>query len=512
MSDGKERAAGNYRALVWTATACITVSLLIMVVMAAAGPSVTVPGMVHTQAGPPWWFNWNLGATLVLLLLWGAAIIGATGVALGLLAVARGARPRVKPLLAVAFLVIAIFTILPPAGSTDAQSYAIDGNMVVLRHSPYVMTPYELAQLYPGDPVAQYGNRISTWQHSLSDYGPLATAEEWISAELGGTSIARITFWLKLWTALSFGAVVLALDRLLRLDPAMRLRAHLLWSLNPLLLWEIVASGHIDGVAVAFGLFGIAVLRARSPGASPGLRRSLAAGVLIGVAIAIKAPFVLFALGAGWAVRRRLPSVAALIAGCAVALVPSYVVAGRAAISVLFNRENQITWDNLYQLFWRPFGYTRFYAGTAPPHLITVATALFVAVALLVFFRLPPRTPELPAVTPALALSLGWIFLWPFQRPWYDVMIIALLVLYPASRLDWVVLARLCFAAVTYMEATTANGWLQSTQLFIGHWVTSSVRLLAVVALVWLCVTGKWGWRAKPTESARAAPELQPLT
>ena len=43
---------------------------------------------------------------------------------------ARGARPPVKPLLAASFIVIAVSTFPPPAGTTDTQSYAIDGNMV----------------------------------------------------------------------------------------------------------------------------------------------------------------------------------------------------------------------------------------------------------------------------------------------------------------------------------------------------------------------------------------------
>ncbi len=51
--------------------------------------------------------------------------------------------------------------------------------------------------------------------------------------------------------------------------------------------------------------------------------------------------------------------------------------------------------------------------------------------------------PGRPAVTPALALSLAWLFFTAFQRPWYDVMAISLLALYSASRLDWVVLIRL---------------------------------------------------------------------
>ncbi len=37
--------------------------------------------------------------------------------------------------------------------------------------------------------------------------------------------------------------------------------------MNPLLLWEIVAGGHIDGLAAVFGLLGVAALRVRREGA-----------------------------------------------------------------------------------------------------------------------------------------------------------------------------------------------------------------------------------------------------
>ena len=343
----------------------------------------------------------------------------------------------------------------------------------------------------------------------MSDYGPLATASEWAAAELGGNSMARITFWLKLWTSLAFGAVVLLLDWLLKRDPAARLRAHLLWSANPLLLWEIVAGGHIDGMAIAFGLAGVAVLRVARPGADPGPGRALVSGLLIGAAIAVKSPFVLFALGAALALRRSLASVAALAGGCLVILAPAYLAAGRPAVTVLFNRGSQVTWDNLYQLFWRPLGYNTY----QPAHLVTVTAVLCVIVAIIVYLRLPSYVPSLPAVTPSLALSLAWIFMWPFQRPWYDVMIVALLVLYPASRLDWLVLIRLCFAAITYMDAVSLpHGRLLSLQMFEGEWITSTVRLLSVAALMWLCLSGRWGWRCRPAESAVTAPELRLLT
>ncbi|HYB46626.1 MAG TPA: hypothetical protein VED20_04600, partial [Streptosporangiaceae bacterium] len=256
MSDRDERGASATRLLA-VGVAAIVVSLLIMIVACINGPSVSVPSLTHPAAGPPWWHPLHLRPSVVLLSLWAAAVLAVAGVAAGLVAVSRGARSPVRPLLAGVFLVIAIFTVLPPGGSTDAVSYGIDGAMVVAGHSPYVMTPNEF--LATGAQIAR--NSPKTWENSLSDYGPLATASEWAAAELGGTSMARITFWLKVWTSLAFGAVVLLLDWLLRPDPAMRWRAHLLWSANPLLLWVIVASGHIDGIAVALGLAGIVMLR-----------------------------------------------------------------------------------------------------------------------------------------------------------------------------------------------------------------------------------------------------------
>jgi Glycosyltransferase family 87 len=510
VSDRNIRAAGQTRGLVWTAAACITVSLLVMIAISVAGRSISVPAMAHTAGGPPWWVSLGLPNGFVLFTLWGAAIVATVGVGAGLIAVARGARPRVRPLLAASFIAVAAFVVLPPAGSTDTQSYAIDGNMVVLGHSPYVVTPAQAVRL--GDKLAVHSS--PTWKNAKSDYGPLATAEEWVSAELGGSSMAVITFWLKLWVAVAFGAVVLLLDRVLRNDPAMRLRAHLLWSLNPLVLWEIVASGHIDGLAVAFGLAGLVTLRFLPPDSKPTLLRCVAAGALTGAAVAIKSPYAVFMIGALWAVRRSPAAIASVIAGWLAVVVPSYAIAGTAAIKVLFNRGNQITWDNLYQVFYRPFGIAGDLGSDhTPAHLATVALILCIAVALLVFFRLPDLVPGRPGVTPALALGLAWIFFWPYQRPWYDVMIIGLLALYPRSRLDALVLVRLCFGAITYMEAGQLSNhvWVQQIQLFQGDWITSSVRMLTAAALIWLCITGRWG--AQPSQASEDVrpPVLQPL-
>jgi hypothetical protein len=354
--------------------------------------------------------------------------------------------------------------------------------------------------------------------------GPVATGAEWIAAELGGTSLPRITFWLKLEEALAFGAVILILDRMLRNNPEMRLRAHLLWSLNPLLLWEIVAGGHIDGLAAVFGLLGVAALRSRSQqapaeagvGAAVGVGGAAVSGLLIGVAVGIKVEYVLLGAAVAWACRRSLTAFAAAAAGFLVVVVPTYLAAGTPAVKVLVTRSPGVTWDDMYQLLWRPvFGYTQFSASTVPPHLEQVAYLLFAAVALLALLRFPDRVPGLPAVAPALALSLAWLFVTAFQRPWYDVMAISLLALYSTSKLDWVILVRLLAGATVYAQAIQSPAephWLYDVVQFDGSWLTPAVRFLAVVVLVWLCVSGRWGWRSRSVASSGRLPELLPVT
>jgi hypothetical protein len=539
--DGDERTTrsaspGLTRLLGWLAAAAIAVSTLIIIAVSAAGPNVAVPVMRKPSVSPPWWHALHLTATFVTVSLWAAMVLGCAGVIAGLVAVARGARPPVRAVMAAAFLAVAVVTVLPSAGSTDAISYAANGRMAVIGHSPYVMTPLQLQR--SGDPIGRqipFSEIPSTWLTTVSVYGPVATGAEWAAAELGGSSLARITFWLKLEEALAFGAVIVALDRMLRADPAQRLRAHLLWSVNPLLLWEIVASGHIDGLAALFGLLGVAALRVRRTQTGPsqtstsqssstpnghhgriGLRDAALAGLAIGVATGIKAEYALFGLAVAWACRRSVKPLAAAAAGFVLAVVPAYLAAGTPAIKVLITRSPGITWDTMYQLFWRPvLGYTQFGVTSVPPHLELVAYLLFAAVAVLAVLRLPDPLPDLPAVTPALALSLAWLFVTAFQRPWYDVMALSLLALYSASRLDWVVLIRLLAGATVYVQAVQSPvqpHWLANLGQFDGAWLTPGVRLLATVALVWLCLSGRWGWRPASAVSAGRLPELLPAT
>ncbi len=122
--------------------------------------------------------------------------------------------------------------------------------------------------------------------------------------------------------------------------------------------------------------------------------------------------------------------------------------------------------------------------------------------------RLPSGAVTRPAIRPTVALCAAWLFLWPYQLPWYDAMIICVLVLYPASRLDWLVLGRLAAGTIANMPG---NPYLQHSLLLwhIDHFavrvLTPMVMLAAAVAFVGLCLSGHWRLRDAVTLWRREA-------
>jgi len=177
---------------------------------------------------------------------------------------------KIAAVAAFAILAVVALALVPPIGSTDMLDYAIYGRIAALGHSPYVMTPFRLKAM--GDPVGAVAP--IPWQHDPSVYGPLATVTEKAASLLGGASVARTLLWLKIWNALAFLGIAIALDRLLRSDPRRRMRAHLLWSVNPLMLLAVMTGGHIDGLAAVFGLLGLLAFRRADSAGQPSADRA----------------------------------------------------------------------------------------------------------------------------------------------------------------------------------------------------------------------------------------------
>jgi hypothetical protein len=453
----------------------VLVSVVLIVVVGVHGPSAAVPTL-DRPGWPPVFRSSHPSDVFVTVTLWAAIVAGAAGVAGGLWSVRRGWRPSPRRLAVAIVLSAAALVVVPPMGSGDMTDYATYGRMAVLGHNPHEMTPRELRAT--GDPVARLASRA--WLDSPTVYGPVATATQWAASALGGASTARTTFWLKAWNGLAFLATALALDRLVGPDRGRRARAHLLWSLNPLMLWAGLAGGHADILGVALMVVALSAVR-RSP---------LAAGFLLGGAVAVKATFAFAGAGLAWALRRSPLRLLAAAGGALAVLVCGYAVVGPRTLTSLLSRSHVTAPEN-------PWGVIAKSSG-GPPSWVWSWGALAVALLLaaLLAWRLPPGPRESPAVRLTLALSLGWLATTPIYHVWYDALVFPLIALMPASRLDWYVLARGTVAAFGSIPGSTGaihQPWLRvALRKWIGPELVPGALLASIVVLVLLCVVGRW--------------------
>jgi hypothetical protein len=485
------------RVLGLLAIAGIGLAVLIMIGASLVRQDWMLPRLPMPAVGPPFELqSVVVSARVVDVGLWAAEIVGVLGLVAGLLAASRGARPPMRLILVAAVVVIGALTLLPPAGSTDALDYATYGRLLALGHNPYVATPLLLKVQH--NVFAQSVPR--EWDTQVSLYGPFATLEQYVAARLGGISAARIVLWLKVFNAVAFGGVALVLDRLVRSNPAQRLRAHLLWTLNPLLLWDLIAAGHVDTLAAAAGLGGLLAIGRQTPdgpGSSshPRLWRALVAGALIGISADVKINYILLGLGLAWALRRSPPALLAAAAGGLGVLVPTYAWLGTPAARALLARRDKASADSFYRILTLDNG--------LPPHLVILAGLAFVALAWLLLRRLPLGDQLRPALRPALILSVAWLFIWPYQLPWYDAIFICVLVLFPATRLDWIVLLRLTAATIANTPGIPAGPPghdLKAIDRFVVNHLAPWALLVAVLWLVAVAVTGRWKVRYPPRE------------
>ena len=184
----------------------------------------------------------------------------------------------------------ALFVFLPPAGSIDVLNYAIYGRIAGLGHNPYLMRPEQLQR--SGDPVGLLAP--ANWRTLPTIYGPVATAVQWAAAKLGGASMARIVFWIRLGNGIAFVVTAVGLVRLAGRDRARQARACLLWAVNPLMLFWLVGSGHVDVLLALLAVAALLMIRSRRRSR---LIAGAVTGLIVGAATAIKTPFAL----AAWA-------------------------------------------------------------------------------------------------------------------------------------------------------------------------------------------------------------------
>jgi hypothetical protein len=419
--------------LVAAAVAGTAASVLVFAALVATGDRAIVADI--GPAGPFADIHHTVPLGLMRLGSWFATLAGGASLLAGLAAARRGWRPSPRLVLAACAVATAAFVIVAPAASVDVQNYAEYGRMVVLGHNPYVMTPEDLYRL--GDPVGLL--RPGPWQDQPTVYGPVATAVEAAAAWLGGASMAWITFWIKVVNGVCYIAVALVLGRLAGPDPARRARVAVLWTVNPLMLFWMVAGAHADLLAVLPLLVALWVLRATWRWQSQ-VRSAWAAalaGALSGAAIAVKVTFAAPVAGLAVAVWRRYPEgrrelmLASGAAGGLLVLAVGYLIVGGHALSSLTQRLSSAG-DSFLPMPGPVYNHAALYS------VVTLAAVLLVGA--LLAWRMPAGFDELPEVRPVLVCALAVVLGGIVQYPWYDAMFFPLLALFPASSLDaWLV-------------------------------------------------------------------------
>jgi hypothetical protein len=413
---------------------------------------------------------------LVTALLISAALIGAAGVALAWLALRRGWAPNARRLVLAGCVGAVALTFVPHVGTADPESYAAYGRIAAQGDDPYTVAPDRLAAR--GDP---YGALVEApWEHTTSVYGPVATLEEQAAAQLASDDARTAVWLLNLAGALAFALTAFLLFRLASDDIARR-RVAVLWATNPLLLWQLVAGGHIDALEIAFVVAAVATLH----------RRPLIAGALAGAAVAVKLPAALVAAGMAWSLRRTPRRLLLLGVGGVGVVGAAYLSAGSHAfdqVRVASRFVSRATpWKPLASALddaWGP---------TASRRVISVLAALVALGLVVALARLVPRgtRPAGPdagpdAVVASTVLVLAWLLAAPYALPWYDGLAWALLVLLPLPRLDLVLLVHTAVLTLAYIpgRAVPLPSGVDELNSTLRGVVSPAVLALLVVGLL----------------------------
>jgi hypothetical protein len=486
------------------------VSFALTVTVALLGPSLMEPALPGGAGQPPWSLSAQPSPYLVVALTAAAIITAVIGLTFSLNALrwSWSASARLIMLAGIAGALVLAF--LPPFGSSDHLSYAAYGRMAFTGHDPFTTTPAMLARL--GDPVAR---AVQDWRTSPSVYGPVAIAGQAFAAWIGGTSVRLIIFVLSMLNVIAFAATGLLLHWLTRGDPARQLRVALLWTANPLLMLVLVAGAHVDAQAIAFGVAAVAVAEAALRKGSQLALAGVAAGALLGLGFAIKVTTAL--LGVGIAIgllvasrsslRASVSALAGLGAGfiavVVAALIPwgfsMFVPALRAGSFTSIGSPWRLIRSALHPLIGENAAEDLVKAGS-------IILALALLVLLLRYVRQISDAGDRILVAGAFVVVFAWLLAWPYVLPWYDGLAWALLAALPASRLDWLLLARTGALALGYLPARgialpAGLGWLETV-------VRTAITPAALLVIIVLAAAWLRAGRLEPDLQVRAGSPL----
>jgi alpha-1,6-mannosyltransferase len=430
------------------ALALLAASTVLVVLTGALGPSAAEAPLPGRAAGPPFWFAAKPPPWLVTALLDIAIVVGGAGLLLALTALRRGWRPPLKQLIPSSYIAAVAAVLVPPMGSADHLVYAAYGRLATTGGNPYRDTAHIL--VLRGDPI---GLAVQPpWTDTASVYGPVATAEQALASWIGGDSPHTTVFVLAFIGAAAFVAMGAMLRRLG--DPA---RVTLLFSLNPLLLFETVNAAHLDAFAVLFAVAAIYVLHVWR-----GAMGAVVAGGLIGLGCATKLSIALAALAGLWALRHRPRQAALFGLSAATMAVLVYVPYGSVAFAAARNAARMVSLGSAWRPLLAPFQHA---VGDSTARDL-ISTAGWLTMAALVWLLAPTvrgdsgllkkereasPSPGTQAAQALALLGLAWILVAPYTLPWYDIVAWAPLAVCAAGPLDLLITARGVFLSMAYV-------------------------------------------------------------
>ncbi len=474
--------------------AALGASTLCFLVTALLGPSAFQPALPGAAAEPPYSLDTAPSPYLVTALVAAGIVLGAGGLGACMAAARRGWTVRPLPLVGAGLLAAVAFVFLPPVGSADHLNYASYGRMAATGHDPYATTAADV----PHDPVI---GAPEEWRTTPSVYGPITTAGQAFASWVGGDSVKLTVFALSALNVAAFALTAWILYKTSR-TRARRLRTALLWTCNPLLLYQLVSGGHNDVLAIAPMVAALAVFSGRGWG------RALAAGALTGAGAAIKLPAALVGGGPAWTLLRDRHArlrLLALFGGAGAAVAAGYALAGPHALDQINRASDMVSFATPWHLLDDAMG------RGSNRDLIKIGMVLLALVLFALLVRALPRDGAAEHTRVSAAFVLAWLLAAPYALPWYDGFGWALLALLPWTRVDWVLLAHTTALSLAYLPARAPKlarmpddlAWLFTT---VRPTVVPWILLALLLALVLLCLrSGRSPATAAPPPASAAS-------
>lgn len=308
-------------------------------------------------------------------------------------------------------VVFVLAVVTAPKTSNDLWSYTMYGRMVATHGvSPYTHVPRDFA----GDP---FFARVSPlWRGRASVFGPLWVGWSSLGALVAGGSalVSRLFFQLTA-AAVATATLVLVWRRT-------RSTAALLWlGLQPAFGAMAINGGHCD-LVIGFALLVAAV--------ALGGRRTVWAGVLIGMAVLVKITAALALVGAVlWLWHRsRVRDAAITVASCFVTVVAGYAVFLGDATHVLQTADHTVTvaapWNGIADLVLGSDAGRAWRHPLAPSSFLdavwVAGTVAVVIIAVVAGWRVARRAAEArePVGVTTAAYTAGAAYSYPWYASW----------------------------------------------------------------------------------------------